>query len=79
MKPKHMRYSEWTGALNPGGAPVPETSDIAAESRYYLAQPGKSSNVFVALLGRRADGGSRPVPLDIPRRTRRGGMAVVRA
>jgi len=68
LKPKHMRYAEWTGALTPD-TEIETGSD--SESKAYLAQPGKSEQIFVAMLGRRADNGSRPVPLDIPRKPRR--------
>lgn len=66
MKPKNMRYSEWTGEVRPKARDTSFERDLSADAKYYLAQPGKADRIFIALVGKRTPGERRVPALDMP-------------
>jgi hypothetical protein len=67
MKPKNMRYSEWTGEVRPNSRDTNFEKDLGADARYYISRPGKTDDdIFVALISKRVPGEKRVPALDMP-------------
>ncbi len=67
MKPKNMRYSEWTGEVRPNNRDTGYEKDLNAAAKYYIAKPGKQDDrIFVALVSKQEPGQRRAAALDMP-------------
>jgi len=67
MKPKNMRYSEWTGEVRPKSRDMGFENDLKAKAKYYIAAPGKQDDhIFVALVSKTSETGRRAPALDMP-------------